>query len=327
MLPAWAGCVPKPECEVVLYTSADREYSAPILDAFERRPTGLEVSRLFDVEASKTVGLVTRIMEESSHPRCDVFWNNEVMHTIRLQRAGLLRVRRWPVPDSWPKGMRASDGTWLGVAARARVILINRSRLTQESDAPTSVMELSDPRWRKKCGVAFPGFGTTATHFAVLADQLGQEKSDVWFQEVASNAVILSGNKQVALAVSSGQLDWGLTDTDDATVEVQNGHQVRWLFPDQGSDQMGALFIPNTVAVLEKAPHPVNAGVLADYLTSQSVENRLTMDGSSHYSIWAMENRSHGESKSVPLKRLQADFERAADQWERLSKQLPNWFQ
>ena len=52
--------------------------------------SGLKVQTRFDTEASKTVGLVSALLEERARPRCDVFWNNEILMTIRLQRAGML---------------------------------------------------------------------------------------------------------------------------------------------------------------------------------------------------------------------------------------------
>ena len=140
------GCVPRREESVVLYSAADREYATPILDAFERANTGTEIARQFDVEASKTLGLVTRIERENERPKCDVFWNNELIHTIRLQKQGLLASRRWKVPDSWPKGFKAKDGTWIGFAARARVLLINKKNLHDPASWPKSVLELADKK-------------------------------------------------------------------------------------------------------------------------------------------------------------------------------------
>ena len=153
------GCVPQREGSVVLYSASDREYATPILDAYDRNTPGTEIARQFDVEASKTLGLVTRIEQERERPRCDVFWNNEIIHTIRLQKQGLLVSRRWNVPDSWPKRLRAQDGTWIGYAARARVLLINKVKLPDSSTWPTSVLELADIKWHHRCGMASCGPG------------------------------------------------------------------------------------------------------------------------------------------------------------------------
>ena len=51
---------------------------------------GVEVLPKFDVESTKTVGLTKLILAESANPRCDLFWNNEILNTLRLRQKGLL---------------------------------------------------------------------------------------------------------------------------------------------------------------------------------------------------------------------------------------------
>src|SRR5437879_1531280 len=74
---------------VTIYCALDDVYARPILDDFERE-TGIHVKASFDTEASKTVGLVQNLRLERSNPRCDVFWNNEILHTVRLADEGVL---------------------------------------------------------------------------------------------------------------------------------------------------------------------------------------------------------------------------------------------
>jgi len=325
------GCIQRSESSATIYCAADREFAAPILDAFERAnfkegsqsdSQSDQVVRLFDVEASKTLGLVTRIEQESAQPKCDVFWNNEIMHTIRLQKAGLLEPRRWSIPEGWPEGFQASDRTWIGFAARARVLIVNTEKLKDKSQWPTSVQDLASSSWKGNCGYANPVYGTTATHFAVLASHpsaLGATPWSEWIGEVRKNAVMLAGNKQVALAVSSGQIAWGLTDTDDAIIEKEKGMPVEVVFPDQLPDQFGTVFIPNTVAVIRKAPHPVLAAKLADYLVSEKTESRLAMSSSAHFPVWPGAGQQ-SRIETLGIRRAKVDFEKAAERW-----QAENW--
>ncbi|MEQ1830388.1 MAG: extracellular solute-binding protein [Pirellula sp.] len=325
------GCVPRRESSVVLYSASDREYATPILDAFDRITPGTEVARQFDVESSKTLGLVTRIEQESGSPRCDVFWNNEIIHTIRLQKQGLLASRRWKVPDNWPSNYRAKDGTWIGYAARARVLLINKTKLPDRKAWPTSVLALADKQWRHRCGLANPIYGTTATHMSVLATHatsirpnaggLHEHVSDsglawdTWAKAVADNAVVLAGNKQVALSVSSGELDWGLTDTDDAAIEMESGHSVEIVFPDQLDNGFGTLFVPNTISVIRGGPNPTAADALADYLVSEKVESRLTMGNSAQFPVWPGAEHKSRLLKESFVRWAEVDFEKAAAGW------------
>jgi iron(III) transport system substrate-binding protein len=323
------GCVPRQENAVVLYCATDREFASPILDAFERTQDGTEVVRQFDVEASKTLGLVTRIEEEVARPRCDVFWNNEILHTIRLQQEGLLAPRRWKIPADWPARYRASDGTWVGFAARARVLIVNTELLKDKQNWPTRAADLSDEQWKGKCGLAYPIYGTTATHMSVLASHPGALGAGMkwreWLDEVKSNAVVLAGNKQVALAVSSGELAWGWTDTDDAIIEKESGRSVELVFPDQAEGEFGTLFIPNTMSMVRGSPHPVAGGLLCDALVSEKMESRLTMSSSAHFPVWP----SARESSRIDIRGVRwsdADFESAAKTWETTRETLLDVF-
>jgi len=55
--------------EVIIYTSVDQHYSEPIFTAFEKE-TGIHVRAVFDIESSKTTGLVNRLIAEKNSPRC-----------------------------------------------------------------------------------------------------------------------------------------------------------------------------------------------------------------------------------------------------------------
>ena len=328
-----AGCISRPEESVVLYTSADREYAAPILDAFDRNNPAVEVARQFDVEASKTLGLVTRIEQEQSRTRCDVFWNNEIIHTIRLQQKGLLAKRSWPIPANWPKHLRANDGSWVGYAGRARVLLVNKDRLANTSEWPKSVLELADPKWHHRCGMAYPVYGTTATHMASMrsiarnfvsteiwarsfTNESSQLNWDSWMDVTAKNAVVLAGNKQAALAVSRGELDWALTDTDDAMIEKDAGNPVELVFPDQADGAVGTLLIPNTICVLKDGPHPAAGALLADYLISEKVEARLTMGNGAQFPVWPSSSTESRLSQGKPVRWTEVDFEVVAKDWD-----------
>lgn len=321
-----AGCVPRAENELVVYSAADREFAEPILKAFERRHPETRVVSQFDIESTKTVGLVTRIESEGQRPRCDVFWNNELMHMLRLDAAGLLAPIQWEIPANWPTSMRSSSGTWVGIAARGRVLIVNRDLLPKSGPRPNSVLDLADSQWQGKCGVASPLHGTTATHFTVLVDKLGMEKANEFFATVKKNAVVLSGNKQVAQAVSSGQLSFGLTDTDDALIEIDNGLPVEIIFPDQAAEQMGTLMIPNTVAVIKDCPHPVAAKALANYLISEDTEGRLAMGVSGQFPVRPGHAQKSRAQAAGQVRSMEVDFEKAAQDWPLASKKLSDIF-
>ncbi|MEM6690509.1 MAG: extracellular solute-binding protein [Planctomycetota bacterium] len=320
------GCIARSEKDVVVYSALDEEFASPILDAFQRSVEGkTRVLPKFDIESTKTVGLANLIIDQSNSPVCDVFWNNEILHTVRLQKAGLLEPRRWEIPPGHPPDLRAADGTWFGFAARARVLIVNTD-LVKPGDFPKSVEDLASPKWKDQCAIARPLFGTTATHFAVLRDIQGEGETLNLLKQIRSNARVLSGNKQVALSVSAGSIAWGLTDTDDAFIEKDSGYPVEIIFPDQSPTGLGTLRIPNTIAVIRGAPHPVAAGQLADFLIRPETEDRLAMGNSSQMPLSSAAKFPPPVLPKEKVRWMRADLEAAAEGWPEWAKKLEEMF-
>lgn len=316
------GCLRTNPREVVAYAALDKEFSEPLLEEFGKQ-TGIKVLGKYDIESNKTVGLANEIITNASRPRGDLFWNNEILHTIRLEKLGLLETYRSPLAEKYPQQFVSKEGRWHGFAARARVLIINRQLLPDQSAWPASIAELADPRWKGKCGMARPLFGTTATQAAVLFAQLGDQAATDFFKQVAENAVIESGNKQVAQHVAEGRYAWGVTDTDDAVIEIEAGKNVALVFPDQATQ--GTLLIPNTLAIIKGGPNTESARKLVDWLLRSETEVQLAKGASAQIPL----NREVTERSRVApedLKVMEVDFVAAAEKWETAQRVLVEIF-
>ncbi len=310
--------------QVVVYTALDEDFSRPVFEQFTRQ-TGIEVLGKFDTESTKTVGLTQAIFAERVRPRCDVFWNNEIVNTLRLERAGLLSGYPTLAAATFPEQYRSASGVWHGFAARARVLLVNTD-LVVEEDRPDSIMDLADPRWQGRVGIAKPLAGTTASHAACLFTVWGQQRAKDYFRNVKSNARVMAGNKQVARAVARGELAFGLTDTDDAIIELEGLWPVVIVYPDQGPDQLGTLFIPNTVAVIRGAPHPREAKQLVDFLLSPQVEEMLAEGPSAQIPLNSQVPVLPRVGSPRTVRAMEVDFEAAAAQWDTVATFLRDLF-
>jgi iron(III) transport system substrate-binding protein len=314
VLSVLAGCWRDSADEIIVYTAHDSEFSRPVFDTFTKK-TSLKVASKFDTESTKTVGLTEAILAERKRPRCDVFWNNEILNTLRLEREGLLEPYQSPAAADLPDWAKASDGAWHGFAARARILIVN-TKLVPEDERPTSIHDLAAEKWRGRCGIAKPLFGTTATHAACLFAALGDEKAKELFAAIKANHVqILSGNKQVAVAVATGQLAFGLTDTDDGIGQIREGRPVMIVYPDQGDEELGTLFIPNTVAIIRGAPHAEAAKKLIDFLLSAEVEKMLAEGAAEQIPLNPKVTAKTQIKTPRDVKAMEVDWEKAADQW------------
>lgn len=315
---------------VVVYCALDRELAEDILQVFSKR-TGIEVVKRYDTEANKSIGLYEDLIRESGRPRCDVHWNNEILATIRLQRQGIYTPHASPSALPYPAAFKSADQTWTAFAARARVLIVNTEKV-KPADRPTRLTDLAHPAWKGRVALAKPLFGTTATQAACLFQSWGAEKAKEFFTKLKMNDVqIAAGNKQVATGVGAGQFDVGLTDTDDALAEIDQGRPVAMIFPDSDAtpeSRLGTLFIPNTVAMIKNCPNPEAAKTLIDYLLSAEVEKKL----------------AEGEGRQIPLnpaveatlpavmqpartaRPLPVDFSKAADSWDESQRFLKELF-
>jgi iron(III) transport system substrate-binding protein len=316
------GCGSREPSDVAVYTALDREFSEPIFADFTKE-TGIAVRSTFDTESTKTVGLATKIISERNRPICDLFWNNEILNTLRLERQGLLRPYKSSAAAVFPASAKSATGMWYGFAARARVLIVNTNQVPEER-RPKSIRDLTDPQWR--CGIAKPLFGTTATHAACLFAAWGDQEAKDYFTALKVNAQILSGNKQVAQAVAGGKLAVGLTDTDDAVIEIENGMPVAIVYPDQEEGQIGTLFIPNTLALIKDSPNPKAAEQLVDYLLSADVERRLAEGPSAQIPLRPGVPASPRVKTPEQVRAMVVDWEAAAEKWDTAAKFLESEF-
>ncbi|HVA48343.1 MAG TPA: extracellular solute-binding protein [Pirellulales bacterium] len=321
-----AGCTRQQEQEVVVYSALDAEFSRPILEQFESQ-TGIKVLPKFDVESNKTLGLTQAIIAESAQrPRCDVFWNNEILNTLRLEERGLLEAYRPKMADTFPAIYRSQKRTWHGFAARARVLLVN-TELVAGDELPGSIDDLTDEKWRGRCGLAKPLFGTTATHVACLFALLGDEKAKRLLSEIKANEVqVFAGNKQVAQAVAQGQLAFGFTDTDDAMIELEEAQPVKIVYPDQQEGGMGTLFIPNTLAIIKSSSHSVEARQLVDYLLTPAIEVELARGASAQIPLCSKVDVPLRVETPHTVRPMAVDFYKAADKWDAAARFVRDLF-
>lgn len=298
------------EKQVVVYTSLDREFSEPILKEFSTR-TGIEVLPVYDTEAVKTVGLVNRLLAERNRPRCDVFWNNEILRSLQLKKEGLTEAYRSPAAATIPAAMKDPEGHWTGFAARARVILVNKKLLPNAAEWPRRVQDLADTKWKGRCAVARPLAGTTNSHAAVIWGMAGAEAARQFWSAALANAQVASGNGQARDAVVAGEAAWCLTDSDDAQGAIADGAAVEMILPTADLAGSGTLVLPNTLVLLKNSPNPQNGRALIDYLLSEDVEGRLAASRSAQIPVRA---KVPGPAGIPPLREeqiLKVDWEKA----------------
>jgi iron(III) transport system substrate-binding protein len=310
---------------VVVYTTHDQIYSEPIFRAFEEK-TGIRVDAVYDTEATKTVGLANRLAAEASNPQCDVFWNNEVVRTVILKRKGVLERYVSESSRDIPAGMKDPEGFWAGFASRARVLVVN-TNLVASKDTIATFVALADPQQQGKVAMAYPLFGTTATHAAVLFSLWGDAKGKEFFQKLKANGVkIVDGNGAAKDMVARGEASYAMCDTDDAYSGIHDGNPLRMIFLDQGTDGPGTVVIPNTASLVKNCPHPEVAKKFIDFLLSREVEGILAKSGSAQMPVRAGIPTPADVPTLSSIKAIPVDWEKVADKQDEVAAFLSDLF-
>ncbi len=258
-----AGVLVPGKRPVILYCAQDQVFAEPLLAEFTRT-TGIRVRPVFDSEAVKTVGLANRLVAEKKSPRADVWWSNEELRTRQLAARGVFGTNR----------IGAGETAWIAFGARHRC-LVWRPGQPPPGGPPASLVELTNTRWQGRVSLAFPLFGTTATHLLALRSQWGGETWNRWCTALAANKPFLEeGNSQVTARVARGEAWVGLTDSDDLAAARREGLDLAEL-PVHGD----LLNIPNTVALVRPAGPDASARRLVDFLAGDAVRARLVEAG------------------------------------------------
>jgi iron(III) transport system substrate-binding protein len=275
LLALLAACSPSAS-EVVVYTSVDEIFARGIFSAFEKE-TGVRVRAVYDAEEAKSLGLVHRLVAEAAAPRCDVFWNGEAARTALLAKKGLLEAYRPESARDVAPGWRDPDGFWTGLGARARVIVYRPDRVPAP---PATFEELTKPEWKGRVAMANPMFGTTAAHAAWLAQTRGEDAALAWIYAMKANGTRWAGgNSHVRDLVARGDVDLGVTDSDDVHIGQDRGDPIAMKVPE------GALAIPNTAALVKGAPRAAEGRRFLEFLLRASTEELLEKGRSRQMSV------------------------------------------
>jgi iron(III) transport system substrate-binding protein len=272
VLLGWLALTRTPAPEVVVYSSVDDVFARPVAEQFEQA-TGIVVQLVPDTEETKSTGLLNRLIAERNRPRADVFWSGDPVRAGILKDKNVTEPYRSPQAAGLPAAYSDPAGHWTGFSARARVLIYNREQVP-EGQAPHSIMDLLEERFRNRACMANPLFGTTSMHAAALFAALGEERAIEFFEGfLANGGTVLSSNGEVRRRVAAGEFALGITDTDDANVALLDGKPIGVVYPDAAG--LGTLIVPNAAVLIRNGPNPAAGRRFIDYLLHPETEATL----------------------------------------------------
>jgi iron(III) transport system substrate-binding protein len=247
---------------LTVYSGREEEIVEPLFQTFEEQ-TGITVA----VRYGDSAELAATLVEEGDSSPADVFFAQDAGSLGAVAAEGLLA----PIPsatlDRVDARFRDPNGLWVGTSGRVRVIAYNTDALA-EDEVPTSVLDLTDPAWKGKIGLA-PTNASFQAFVSAMRLELGDEATREWLDAmVANEPKLYEKNSQILEALAAGEIELGLVNHYYLALlrqEQPDAPVANYFLP--GSDP-GALVNAAGVGVVASSDDVPEAEQFVDFLLS-----------------------------------------------------------
>ena len=277
------------QAAVVNLYSARHYQTDEALYANFTRTTGIRINR---IEAGDEA-LLERLRTEGRASPADVLLLVDAARLWKAQTEGLFSpVRSERLESRIPASLRApatADGiAWFGISTRARVIIVNRSRMG--SDTVSSYADLANPALKGKVCTRSAAHPYMLSLIAAIIEHQGEEAATQWARGVVTNFARAprGGDTDQIKAVASGECAVALTNTyylvrimrSDKPADREMMAKLQVIWPDQAGH--GAHINVTGGGVLRHAKNPEAALRFLEYLASDEAQRYLA-DGNNEW--------------------------------------------
>lgn len=265
---------------LTVYSAQHESLVRTMLEDFTAE-TGIEL----EFRDANDAELANQIVQEGDASPADVFLTENSPSIDILDDEGLLAPLDQATLDQVDAAYRPESGTWTGFAARSTVLVHNPSVLPV-AELPASILELADPVWEGRIGIAAGGPDFQAIVAAVLALR-GEEATRTWLAGLERNADVYQSNTAVMKAADEGEIDAGVMYhyywyRDQAEGSLVGDDAALHYFRNQDP---GAFISVSGAGVLASSDQPEQAQQLVAYLTGPDAQQRLAESSALEYAV------------------------------------------
>ncbi|HET9907705.1 MAG TPA: extracellular solute-binding protein [Anaerolineales bacterium] len=307
--------------DLVIYTGRTEPLLQPVIDAFKTKYPNVNIL----LKAGSNSELANALLEEQANPQADVFITTELFTVQSLAGQGIFQAYKPVGADQLPAEFLGADNLWTGLTRRARVIIYNADLVSQD-ELPTSIFDLTDPKWKGQIAAAGSTNGSMQTQVASLRQLIGEEETETWLKGLLTNEVtFFGGHTDVRKAVGAGEFKLGLVNHYYYHLQKAEGSNVGIIFPDQGEGQIGLITNATAAGIVAGAPHLPAAQAFLDFLVSpegqqlfaeQNYEYPLLSGVALHSDVLSLDGLRLAE---VDVVKAAEDFEATFDLMEKVA--------
>lgn len=194
---------------LTVYSGRNEQLIAPLLAQFTAE-TGVAVQVVY----GDTAAIANQILEEGANSPADVYIAQDAGALGALAKAGALSVLPSDITERVPADFQSADGYWVGLSARARVLVYNPAQVEALGLAlPTSLLDLTKPEYSGLVGWA-PANASFQSNVTAMRLLLGEDITAQWLADMVANGAVSFGssNTNLNLAVANGEVVFGITN-------------------------------------------------------------------------------------------------------------------
>ena len=246
---------------LVIYAGRSESLVAPVIKQF-KDATGIDVR----VKYGGSSAIAAMLHEEGENSPADIFWSQEPGALAALSP----KFRQLPldVTRAVPEWAAASNGSWVGITARARVLVYTAA--IDDSEAPSSIEELADSKWKGRVAWA-PTSSSLRVMVTAMRHLWGAEKTRNWLEGMLANDVqVYPKNTAIVDAIGRGEVDIGLVNhyyLHRFIAEYGEDFAARNLFLRDGGP--ASLVMVAGTGIVKTGANPENAEHFIRFLLSQ----------------------------------------------------------
>lgn len=256
--------------QLVVYSGRAEPAVKPVFERFTEE-TGIQIV----VRYGDTAQMAATIIEEGRRSPADVFFAQDAGALGSLSAAGMLTTLPDELLQRVDGRLQSPLGHWIGTSGRARV-LVHNTDLVPVADAPDSIWELLDPKWRGRIGWA-PTNGSFQVFVTALRVLEGEDEAARWLRGIlANNPRVYPNNRAIVDAVIRGEISVGFVN-----------HYYLFQFVDQHvgalparnhftTGDAGAIMNVAGVGVLESSANKESALRFVEFLLSDWAQQYFT---------------------------------------------------
>jgi iron(III) transport system substrate-binding protein len=275
LLTGTAACGGEPASEpddqtIVLYSGRNETLVKPLFEMFTKK-TGIKIQARY----GSTAQMAAQLAEEGDKSPAEAFLSQDAGGLGAVNKKGLLATLPADVTAKVPATYRAKDGNWVGVTARSRVLVYNPS-LVKKEELPSSVFDLTDPKWRARVAIA-PTNGSFQAFVTAVRVQHGEEKAKEFFTALKANDTLIRDNNiAIVEEVNAGKIAAGLVNHYYLGEVAKEGGTT----PDKlnaklhffAAGDSGAMVNVSGLGVLRRSAADPDVRALLDYLLSSEAQ-------------------------------------------------------